>query len=466
MIEKAVVQNCYLAVLLCFSIITSNAGTSQAAEPQVYSLDQLVEMALVTSPELKMADQDILVAKSDYKQAKGGMLPQVDLLAVTGPVEKADFPTVLITNKNTGTGVLVGHDHDWDIGIFGRLDFFINQPLYTFGKISNRKDAAALGVEAQTAAREEQRNKVVLNVKELYYAYLVALNGKTAARDADTYINDATKRIKRLLELKAKNVDPSDLYRMEAFAGEVKAFTAKAEAGARTAYAALKKAVGLPENEELRLKETELPKNPANLDPEDEYVQRALVNRPAILEVKKGLEAKGKLADAAKADMYPTLFAVGLASVASAPGREKFDNSYITDEFNHAYAGMYAGASWHFDIGIGTGKLDKARAEYQKMRNTQELAEKNIPVEVVKYYQDAVEAQKSYVAYEQAAVGSRRWVLTAFSNFDLGIGTARDMFDAINRYGKNQGDYLQSLYNYHVSLARLDYAIGRRTDVP
>ncbi len=127
---------------------------------------------------------------------------------------------------------------------------------------------------------------------------------------------------------------------------------------------------------------------------------------------------------------------------------------------------MFAGAQWHLDFGIGTGKLDKARAEYQKMRNTQEFAERNIPVEVVKYYQDAVEAHKSFTAYEQAAVGSRRWIVTAFSNFDLGIGTARDMFDAIDRYGKNQGEYLRSLYNYHVSLARLDYAIGQKSDMP
>ncbi len=87
-----------------------------------------------------------------------------------------------------------------------------------------------------------ERNKVVLNVKELYYAYLIALQGKNAARDADRYINDAGRRIKRLIELKAKNVDPSDLYRMDAFAAEVKAFAAKAESGSHTAYAALKKA--------------------------------------------------------------------------------------------------------------------------------------------------------------------------------------------------------------------------------
>ncbi len=464
MTKKAVLENCSLVVLLCFLVITSQVGISQAAEPRTLSLDELIETALQTSPELKMAEQDILVAKSEYKEAKGGQLPQVDMVGTTGPVSDARFPIVL-TDKN-GVGHIFSQDDTWKVGIFGRLDFILTQPLYTFGKIDNRKDAASLGVEARTAAREAQRNKIVLNVKELYYAYLIAHQGKNAARDADAYINDASRRIKRLLELKAKNVDPSDLYRMEAFSAEVKAFAAKAESGSRTAYAALKTAVGLPENEEFKLKETELSKNIVDLESEGEYIQRALANRPELLEAKKGAEATGKLADAAKSDLYPSIFAAAVALVAGAPDREKFDNTYIIDEFNHSYGGVYAGAQWHLDFGIGTGKLDKARAEYQKMRNTEEFAGKNIPVEVVKYYQDAIESQKSFVAYEQAAVGSRRWIVASFSNFDLGIGTARDMLDAIDRYGKNQGEYLRSLYNYHVSIARLDYAMGQRSGAP
>jgi outer membrane protein TolC len=260
-------------------------------------------MALETSPELKMAEQDIMVAKSQYKEAKGGLLPQLDLTATAGPVEDAQVPTVVVTGSNTG--YLVSHDKPWDIGVFGRLDFAITQPLYTFGKISNRKDAAALGVEARKAAREQRQNQVVLNVKELYYAYLIALQGKHAARDADSYINDAGMRIRRLIELKAKNVDASDLYRMDAFGAEVKAFAAKADSGSHTAYIALKKAIGLPEHEQFRIKETELPKNPVALEPEEEYTQRALANRPEILEVKKGVEAKGKLSDAAKSTCIP-----------------------------------------------------------------------------------------------------------------------------------------------------------------
>jgi len=462
--RKAALENRLTPILLCFLFIILGDGTSNAAEQRVLTLEEMIEMALATSPEIKMADRDLLAAKSEYKEAKGGQLPQLDLIATTGPVENARFPTVIVTGPNAGA--IVQHDEGLGhIGVFGMLDFVIRQPLYTFGKISNRKDAAALGVEAQTAARQERRNKIVLNVKELYYAYLIALQGKNAARDADAYIDDAGRRIKRLIELRAKNVDPSDHYRMDAFAAEVKAFAAKAESGSHTACTALRKAVGLPEHEELRIKETELPKNPADIEPEGEYIQRALANRPELLEVKKGVEAKGKLANAAKADLYPSFFAAAMGSVAGAPDRQKFDNTYIPDEFNHAYGGFYAGAQWHLDFGIGKGKLDKARAEYLKMRNAQEFAEKNIPIEVVKYYQDAVEAYKSFTAYEQAAVGSRRWIVTAFSNFDLGIGTARDMFDAIERYGKNQGEYLKALYSYHVALARLDYAIGKGPDM-
>ena len=462
MTKRAALENCFRLMLPCFLFITLNCAAVQAGEQRVLSLDQLVEMALETSPELKMANQEILAAKGDLRQATGGQLPQLDVAVTGGPVNDAQVPTVYVVGNQ---GTLVQHDAS-SIGIFGRLDLALSQPLYTFGKISNRKEAAALGVEAQRAAREQKRNQVVLYVKELYFAYLIAAQGKSAASEAQDYINDAAKRIKRLLELKAKNVDPSDLYRLDAFSAEVRAFAAKADSGSHTAYAALKKAIGLPEQADFRTDVTEMPKNPATLSSEGEYVQRALEQRPEITQVHKGAEAKGKLVNAAKADLYPTFFAATIASVARAPGRQSFDNTYIVDEFNHTWGGLYAGAQWHLDFGIGKGKLDKARAEYQKMRNTQELAEKNIPVEVVKYYQDAVEAQKSYVAYEQAAIGSRRWIVAAFSNFDLGIGTARDMFDAIDRYGKNQGEYLRSLYNYHVGLARLDYAIGQRPDMP
>ncbi len=453
-------------VLFClFSAVSTQSIAIAAENPKVLTLDDLIQMALKTSPELKMAEQDILAAKSDYKQARGGQLPQMDFVGTGGPIEDAQFPTVVLTSPTTGK--IVSNDQGtWDIGVFGRLDFVLTQPLYTFGKLTNLKEAAELGVEASEDARTARRNKVVLEVKRLYYAYLIAKEGQHAAGDATGYINDAERRIKRLIELKSPNVQETDLYRVEAYKGEVQAFAAKAHSGAIVAYAALKSATGMPKDAEFSLKETELPQSTSALAPVEVYIQRALSNRPELSQVKKGVAAKEKLAKAAEADLYPTIFAVAVASVAGAPNRQQFDNTYIPDEFNHSYAGFYAGARWHVDFGIGTGSLDKARAEYQKMVNTEDYARRNVPLEVMKDYQDAIEQGKASHDYEQAAVGARKWVVASLSNFDLGIGSARDMFDAIDRYGKNQGNYLESLYNYNVAIADLDYAVGEMSDKP
>ncbi|MFZ2446409.1 MAG: TolC family protein [Syntrophobacteraceae bacterium] len=454
-------RKCLQVIVLTLVLAFFCRAGMAAAEQKVYRLDQLIEMAVATDPELKMAEQDVLVARSEFSQAKAGMLPQLDLNAIIGPVDEAREPVVLVNAQNVG--VLADRDSD-TVTVFGRLDFAITQPLYTFGKISNRKDAAALGVEAQLAAKEKKRNEVALHVKELYYAYLVAGQGKKAAGEADDFIQNAGKRIKRLIAMKAKNADQSDLYRLDAFSAEVKAFAAKAEAGAKLSYQALKKAAGLRDDEDFRLDAVELPKKPLQLGPEGEYVLLALANRPEFIQTKKGAEARKKLMEAAQADLYPSFYAAVIGSVAGSPGRDRMDISYIPDQFNHEYAGVVAGAQWHFDLGIGKGKVDKAKAEYDRTRHAQDFAARNIPLEVMKYYQDAIESETSYKAFEQAAVGSRRWIVTAFANFDMGTGTARDMFDAIDRYGKNQGEYLRSLYGYHVALARLDYAIGRRGD--
>ena len=57
-------------------------------------------------------------------------------------------------------------------------------------------------------------------------------------------------------------------------------------------------------------------------------------------------------------------------------------------------------------------------------------------------------------------------LLRLFPTSTFGIGTARDMFDAIDRCEKNQGEYPDALYSYNVALARLDYAIGKDPDMP
>ena len=441
-------------------------GNVNALAIETLSLDQVVEMAVERSPELQQAQQDIVSAQSDLKQAKAGRWAQADVIGIVGPAQDAKKPIVVFSSQSGSSGVWTGSLQDRDengINIFGKLEFFIVQPIFTFGKISNRKDAAESGVEAERAAKEKKRGEVIFNVKQLYYAVVVAKQGKDSAEDADHFVKDARKRIQRLIELGSTNVDETDIYRLEAFEADIAQFKAKADSGYDVAYQALKRTIGYPQSGDFQLDIAELPKQSHPLGDQNEYIKLALERRPEFKQLNSGIAARKSLLEGAKADLYPSFFAAAMGSFAGAPGREKMDISYFPDEFNHVQAGVVLGSEWHFDFGIGWGKVDKAKAEYQKLIYTKDYAERNIPLEVIKYYQDAREAEKTYEATGKGAKAARKWIVSAFTNFDMGVGTAKDMLQAIERYGKNQGDYLVSLYNYNVAIAGLSYATGEYT---
>jgi hypothetical protein len=87
----------------------------------------------------------------------------------------------------------------------------------------------------------------------------------------------------------------------------------------------------------------------------------------------------------------------------------------------------------------------------------------NIPIQVVRSYQEHVEWREAANSFQQAATASRKWILTALSEFDMGVGTAYDMLNAIDKYGQNQGKYLEALLRSNLSLDELEYAVGMKT---
>jgi outer membrane protein TolC len=118
------------------------------------------------------------------------------------------------------------------------------------------------------------------------------------------------------------------------------------------------------------------------------------------------------------------------------------------------------GAKWHFDFGILKAKIGQAKAELDQLRHTEKTALIGIPVEVAKDYGKVQENYKASVGMEKAYVNARRWLVTAFSNFDMGLGKLDDIFLAFERYGSFRGDYLMALYQYNLAVAKLDKSTG------
>ncbi len=444
---------------LVFVLPKMSWGETSKEERIVLSLRELIDLAIAKSPEIAEIHSEIGSARSDLDQVTAAYYPQVESTALFGPVEDAKEP-LIVNGRITDPSPSLSAS---SIGIFGRLDLTMTQPIYTFGKLSNRKDAASQGVRAKEFQITQKKGQIVLRVKELYYALILARAGVALANESGDFFDDAYRRARRLLELGSPNVRESDLYRIDAYRADAIRLKAEAEKGVKVSYFALKSLIRLPAGVEFDPTEQTLSIKREDLAGLESYIQKAAAERPEFKQLAAALAAQESQIKAAVSDQYPSFFAALRGSVAGAPGRDALYNRYIPDEFNHAYIGVVGGLKWNFDFGISRAKANKMRAEYDKLLHTKASAEMNIPIQVVKTYQEHLEWREAAGSYQKAASASRKWILTALTDFDMGIGTSYDMLNAIEKYGQNQGKYLEALLHYNLSLDELEYAAGMKT---
>ena len=190
------------------------------------------------------------------------------------------------------------------------------------------------------------------------------------------------------------------------------------------------------------------------------FLNMSREHRPEYRQIKEGLKAREALVEAAKAGWYPDFFLAGYFSGAYAEKRDRENNPWVPDEFNHYWGGVALGLKWKLDFGITSAKVAGERAQYNRLLSTRDFAEKNIPLQIRKYYLDLQEAGKSIATTNSAYENAKKWSVAAISNFDFGIGQAKEIFDSLQEYAKMRGAYFQSIYNYKIALANLEYAVG------
>ena len=155
-----------------------------------------------------------------------------------------------------------------------------------------------------------------------------------------------------------------------------------------------------------------------------------------------------------------------MASWAYADGRERISNPYITDSFQHAYAGIALGLRWKLDFGISKAKVSGEQAQLDRLLSTRIYAHQFIPVQVTKAWLEMQEAAHTVDNTAAAYQSAKKWGAAALANFDFGIGSSRDVFEAVAIYGKMKAAHYQAIYDYRLAEANLDYAVGSSRTAP
>lgn len=403
------------------------------------------------APELGEAQADIELTKGKLAEAKAYRLPQIDFIGLIGPVPEARGDQVSSPDS-------ISESDRWTW--FQRGDATLVQPIYTFGKITHSMAAAEHGIEVEKARREQKRNEIALKVKEYYYGVLLARELKSLLGEVRDNLTQASDKARKLLEQNSQNVEEADLYKLDAFNGEVQKYLAEANKGEALALSALKVRMAVPPDTPLELADARLVRVEEPLAELNGYVSRARERRPEFRQVSEGLQARKELVEAARAGRYPDFFLGGMLSAAHANERDRVHNPYVPDQFNHFWAGVALGLKWKLDFGITTAKISQEQAQYDKLISTKYFAEENIPLQITKFYDEGVEAAAGMDATQMGYQNSKKWAVTALANFDFGIGPAREIFDSLQQYAKMRAAYFQSIYNYNLAVANLKYAVG------
>lgn len=439
----------FICTLAAVSIILP--AISSAEEKTKYSLTECIAKALTDNPEIKESKASIAISKSRLDEAKTAYFPQVEALALVGPVPAAEG-TVLSSRQDV---------NDFKkIGPFEKFDLTVIQPIYTFGKITGYEKAAQHGVNVESSKVTEKANETALKVKEYYYGVQLARGIKSVIGDIREKLDKAKKTVEKLLKEGSTRVEESDLLKLKVFSGEVEKYYNEAVKSEELALSVLKATMGINKEAQFDIDENIIKQDSTPLETLDVYIEKAKKTRPEMAQLREGLLARESLIKVAKSDYYPMFFIGAKLSVANADNRTDQKNPFVRDDFNYVEGGVAVGFKWNLGFWTTQAKVKNAQAEYAKLLEKKGYAEQGIPLQVKKAYLEAMEAKNNIMNYREAFKSAKQWQVIASANFDLGVGEAKEIFDALAAYGKTKGEELKAVYGYNIAVGNILYAIG------
>lgn len=440
-----------VAMLLAGSVAGAMGARAQGQTAR-YTLGQAIGQALRANPDLRAVMRSVEIAQGELAQAQAGFYPRVELTELAGLVPEAKGT---VTEPRTKVGEIS------NLGPFTKIDLSVVQPLYTFGRLTEFHRSAAKGVEAKEALRAQKADEVVFAVKELYYGLLISRQVASLLGEVRDNFQKAIDKAQERLDAGDSRVTQADLLKLRVGLAEISKETLKAERGGEVARVALLRAMGLPADAQVDVADTELEPASARLVSLQEYTAQLFRARPEWRSVVAGLEAKEAELAAERKGHYPTIFVAGGVKFAGAPNRTKQDNPFAKDEFNFFEAGAAFGLRWDLSFFSTQANVQKKEAEMAQLREQKRSAELGLPVEAQKAYSDVITAKASIELSEESRRVARSLLVLSFTNFSLGVGEAKDLFEALGLYTRSASEYYRAVHGYNVALAKLSLVVGR-----
>lgn len=427
------------------------------------SLREFIRRGVEKSGQLRYEQGAVAVAENRIDAARANrILPDASLNTIHG----------LIPGVKNGSDDPLEHPphlwylepnlvNDWENwAIFTRAEMTAVQPLFAWGAINKAIAAAELGAEAARKEYEAKQTATELQLFELYYSYLLALEIERILVDAEGTVEEVERQIARMQEegdpaLKERDVFQFEIYRseFEVQKTEVREGKARIERIWNYILGDGNGVVWLPDTDFLE-------EVPYEIRPYDFYRTLAMASRPEMKGVEAGMQAYRNAVEAVKASGKPVLFIGLTASYAYTPNRPRQRNPFIINNTNFASAGFGFGIRQSLNFGAIRNRIEREEIEFNRVRDLKNAIEDGIVLELNERYMQATVAGERVQRIREALVTTRNWVRHEQLNYDFGIGEVEDLVDSVRKELELRVELQQRIFELNLRMAALYRAAG------
>lgn len=443
-------------------VLSGNAawGAEVGTPTVAMDLDALVRRAIEANASVQIDVARVAEARALLSLATAEAYPKLSFRALFGgPTPEAR--TDRVNDPSSVTAASFEGDFDFgELGVIFRTSATLVQPLFTFGKLTAVKSAAASLVEAAQHKTDITRGHVIVDVHRAFWGYQLVRGFAESLAEGERILVQVLEKVEALLESDSPQVTETDRLRIIHGLATLRVRLVDARSAESLALKALALLCHFPQASELRVAEADIEDVPAEAPGLGAALEGLRSSRPEVLALAALVKTHEEWASFQRRRMLPTFFLGGFAEYVGTTNATNQSNPFVYDRFNFFDTGLGLGVVVDLDVATKLAELEGAEAQLGTRVAEQTAAQEAMQLEVRKLHSDLTASFERLEHLGRAHRAAKSWLTAEVLAYDVGTGSARELIDAFLARATAEAELEKTYFDVRVGLADLARASG------
>ena len=421
-----------------------------------YDCLRFVEQGLAKDPQVAETKFGLESKTDRMRSLKAeAILPTLNVSMMVGPA-----PGLKETVDNWGDTV---DTYDFSrMGPFWAVQAKFIQPL-NLGQYQTGKKALEADLQQKTFEIENKVLKKEVELQTYYYNYLLALEMKRVAGDAQKQVDKAYDQLEEALDEDEPTVSQTDLLNLKAKMHTVKEGVIEADLGMKRVMLMIRFVLGLSEEDAFVTEDSVLAMRTEPMPTEEQVRELTIKHNPELKQLDAGLRAKRLQMDLAEAKLAPEFFVMGeFEYVKSWAGNRNVlqKSAFAQDAVNKISGLIGIGLRYRLNFWKTWEEFRQARTDYRGLRLKESYATDGLVSKAIEQYYQVVAAKGKLDALRESLRATEALLKDAAMKYDLDKSQTGALVSAYTQNITMQKDYYFAVCRYNVEFAGLVAKMG------